>query len=86
MADINNFNDILDAMDADPRLAEALRERILTRELMQLPAVVQGLSNRVDALSNRLEVVSGHVESLASNMNTLAATSILLPTLAAVHQ
>ena len=69
MTDINN--DILDAMDADPRLAEALRERILTRELMQLPSVVQGLSNRVDLLSNRLEVVSGNVETLASNVGTL---------------
>lgn len=71
MANINNFDDILDAMDADPRLAEALRERILTRELIQLPAVVQGLSNRLDAVSNRLEEVSNRVDALVGGLESL---------------
>ena len=71
MADINNFNDILDAMDADPRLSEALRERILTRELMQLPVVVQGLSSRVDALSNRVEEMSIRLDGVIKGLEAL---------------
>ena len=34
---INNFQDILDAMDRDPALRDALRRYILTDELMQVP-------------------------------------------------
>ena len=45
-----------------------MRERILTRELIQLPTVVQGLSNRVDAISNRLEVISNVVEALTDTL------------------
>lgn len=71
MTNINNFDDILDAMDADPRLAEALRERILTRELMQLPVVVQGMNGRLDALSNRTEEISNRVDALTNLVETL---------------
>ena len=76
MAQINDFDDILNAMDADPRLAEALRERLLTRELMQLPVVVQGLSSRVDALSNRVEEISIRLDEVSKGLE--AITDILL--------
>ena len=35
---INTFQDILDAMERDPALRDALRSHILTEELIQLPA------------------------------------------------
>ena len=35
---IHNFQDILDAMERDPALRDALRSHILTEELIQLPA------------------------------------------------
>ena len=78
MTNINNFDDILDAMDADPRLAEALRERILSRELIQLPAVVQGLSSRVDALSNRVEEISIRLDGVSKGLEALIETVLSL--------
>ena len=35
---INNFQDILDALERDPALRDALRRHILSEELLQLPA------------------------------------------------
>ena len=35
---INNFEDILYAMERDPALRDALRRHILTEELLQLPS------------------------------------------------
>ena len=34
---INTFEDILDAMERDPALRDALRRHILTDELLQMP-------------------------------------------------
>jgi hypothetical protein len=34
---VNNFQDILDAMERDPALKDALRRHILTEELLQVP-------------------------------------------------
>ena len=48
---INNFDDILRAMEQDPALRAAMRRHILTEELLQLPAQV----NRLETSVNRLE-------------------------------
>ena len=47
---INTFQDILDALERDPALRQALRAHILTEELMQLPALVHQLISDVDEL------------------------------------
>lgn len=41
---ISNFQDIIDAIDRDPALADALRERLLTKELLQLPQLFARLT------------------------------------------
>ena len=41
MATINEFSDILSAMEQNPDLQEAMRNHVLGQELQQLPAVVQ---------------------------------------------
>ena len=56
---INNFQDILDAMEREPALRDALRQHILGEELIQLPARFVELQiqvNRVQESVNRLEV------------------------------
>ena len=50
MTSINTFQDILDAMDQNPALRDALRRHILTEELLQLPAAVHQLRGDVEEL------------------------------------
>ena len=44
MTTVNTVEDIIDALDANPVLLEALRARLLTRELLDLPRVVARLA------------------------------------------
>ena len=54
---INSFQDILDAMERDPALRDALRRYILTEEILALPQQVKALTEAVEALvSESLEL------------------------------
>ena len=54
---INNFQDILDAMERDPALRDALRRHILTEELLQVPV--------------RLERVEAYIKTLKEDVSVL---------------
>ena len=47
---INSFQDILQAMERDPALTEALRRYILTEEIIALPAQVKALTDALRPL------------------------------------
>ncbi len=47
---INNFQDILDAMERDPALRDAVRRHILTDELLQVPARLERIDGDIVAL------------------------------------
>ena len=62
---INNFDDILQAMEQDPALREAMRRHILTEELLQLPVQVSRLETSVGQLQegqSRLETSVAHLQ------------------------
>ena len=63
---INNFDDILQAMEQDPALREAMRRHILTEELLQLPVQVSRLETSVAQLQegqSRLETRMDNLEA-----------------------
>lgn len=62
MVAIVTVQDMLETLDANPRLLEELRVRILTRELLEMPKVVADLSNVVVGLS------ASHKELTASHL------------------
>ena len=66
MTEINTFQDLLRALDENPEWREALREKILTEELLQLPAVVFKLSESFD---QRLEDVSSQITGLSGSVD-----------------
>ena len=49
MMTISTVEDIIEALDSDPQLLEALRARLLTRELLELPQVVAQLAAQLAA-------------------------------------
>ena len=61
---INDFQDILNTMERDPALRDALRRHILTDELLQVPV--------------RLERIEGYVGTLQEGVSTLTAATTTL--------
>ena len=52
---IHTFQDILDAMSANPELAVAMRQHILGEEFLQLPAIVRELQQAVAQLTQTVQ-------------------------------
>ena len=61
---INTFQDILDAMERNPELRDALRRHILTDDLLELPAQVKALTETVAALAETVNNLSENVKAL----------------------
>ena len=68
---INSFQDILDAMERDPALRDALRRYILTEELLALPAQVKALAEAVAALVNETRELRAGQEELRTEVGEL---------------
>ena len=68
---INNFDDILRAMEQDPALRDAMRRHILTEELLQLPAQVTRLETSVDRLETRMDNLEAGQEELKGRIDKL---------------
>ena len=68
---INNFQDILDAMERDPALRDALRRYILTDEILALPAQVKALTEAVEALVSETREIRAEVGELRKGQEQL---------------
>ena len=85
---INSFQDILDAMERDPALRDALRGHILTDELLQMPVRLERiqadistlkegqtrLEEKVDRLDQKVDRIDGEVGRLGGDVRRLAGT------------
>ena len=52
--DIHAVERLMQTLDENPHLMEAVRSRILTRELLELPQTVASLTERVDQIAEQL--------------------------------
>ncbi len=75
MAEINTFQDLLDLLDSNPEYLEALRVRLLTPELIALPAKFAELVATVAHISAKLDefiaATERRFESLEADVKTL---------------
>lgn len=75
MARIETFQDILDALDNHPEWVQALRERLLTPELLALPeqfaAFSQMVNARLESLENSMAEVKADVAELKTDVAEL---------------
>ena len=73
---INNFQDILDAMEQAPALRDALRRHILTEELMQmavqLPARLDRIKGDIGALQEGQSRIEEKVDRIGEDVSSLA--------------
>ena len=68
---INSFQDILDAMERDPALRDALRRYILTDQMLALPAQVHTLTEAVEALVGEARAQRTEQELLRTEVGEL---------------
>src|SRR5579884_84893 len=62
---VNDFQDLLKVLDQHPEWRDELRRRLLTDELLELPAIVRELAERMDALAGRMDALAGQMDELA---------------------
>ena len=75
MTTINNIEDLIRLLDQHPEWAEVLRARLLTRELLELPAVlarfIQETNERFDRVERRLYHLEADVAELKTDVAEL---------------
>ncbi len=74
----NLITEILEALDNNPELKEALRQRILTQELLALPEQVAQLAatiaNMAQVFEQRLAALEAKQEAMQGQLNNLTGT------------
>ena len=76
---INTIEDLVRVLDENPEWLEALRTRLLTRELIELPRLFAEFAASVNKrFDEQDKVLAGHSETLAEHSKTLAEHSKIL--------
>ena len=65
---INTIEDLFRILDENPEWKEALRARILTKELLELPERHTILTERIDVLTERVDVLAAEVRALTAEV------------------
>ena len=71
MTTINNIEDLVRVLDENPEWSEALRTRLLTRELLELPQTVTELVQRVDNLAQQVSELTQRMDNLTQQVSEL---------------
>ena len=66
MFPINTIDDLFQTLDENPRVLEAVRARLLTRELLELPQV---LAEFVKTTDKRFEAIEGHLGGIDERLD-----------------
>ena len=66
--EIRTVESLMQTLDDNPSLLEALRTRVLTRELLELPANHAKLTARVDRLTERVDQLTEQVDQLTEQV------------------
>lgn len=73
MATINTIEDLIQLLDDNPHWAEALRVRLLTRELIELPEkfarFAEATEQRFDRIEGRLDGVEGRLDRVEGRLD-----------------
>ena len=70
--DIQAVERLMQTLDENPHLMEAVRSRILTRELLELPQLFTQLTERVDRIERQLTQLIDQVQKLTDSVFELA--------------
>ena len=82
--DIQAVERLMQTLDENPHLMEAVRSRMLTRELLELPQTMARLTERVDQLTERMDRRLGRIENDIGEFREAAAINSALKNAAAI--
>ena len=68
---INTFEEILEALERDPALKEALRRHILTDELLQMPVRLERIETDVSTLKENFTTLTNTVNRIGGDVSML---------------
>ncbi len=71
MTTINSIEDLVRVLDEHPEWLEAVRVRLLTRELLELPQVVADLARRMDELTNTVNELANELRATNRRLDRL---------------
>ena len=84
MTTINTIEDLLRLLDENPEWLEALRSRLLTREVLEMP---QTLARFIEATNQRFDALEADVQSLQTTTQELREdVQVLQPTTARIER
>ena len=69
--EIRTVERLMQTLDENPQLLEAVRARVLTRELLELPATHARFAERVGQLTERLDLLTERVYQIAEQLSEL---------------
>ena len=75
---VRDFNDLMRLLDRHPEWVEALRQRLLTRELLDSPKILRRLSLRVGRVERAVEDLKTTVQDLARSAQALTQSVVAL--------
>ena len=70
--DIHAVERLMQTLDENPHLLEAVRSRVLTRELLELPQKHAQLTERVDQIAEQLAQLTERVDRLTERVDQIA--------------
>ena len=85
VAQLNSFEEHLEQLDANPEWRKALRERILSEELVTLPAAFDGFAKSTANRMYRLEGDMGTIKGNQARADTIERANALAADLSVVH-
>ncbi len=75
MATINTIEDLVQILDDNPRWLEAIRARLLTREMLEMPQTLARLAERIDLFEyrtdRRFDRLDANVQSIRDDLGEL---------------
>ena len=78
MTTINNIEDLIRVLDENPEWVEAVRARLMTRELLELPRVVAEIAERIARIEENQAELSRSQAELARSQAELARSHVQL--------
>ena len=74
MTTINNIEDLIRVLDENPEWVEAVRARLLTRELLELPQVVTEIAERIARIEENQAEMARNQAEMASSLAELTSS------------
>ena len=83
---INDFQDILDAIERNPALRDALRRHILTDELLQMPVRLERVEEDIGVIKGDVGTLKEDVSRIGGNVSNLMGSDYESHVAAYIHR